>query len=85
MPTASPPWPKPTIFEKKFVVSAWEAGCMVADILGVPHPPRPAVDELLTAKELAAKLKCSPETAVRRLRARAAADLPADAPEDRAA
>jgi DNA-directed RNA polymerase specialized sigma24 family protein len=78
MSAAKPRWPKPRIWEKKAVVSRWEANCMVAQILGLPLPERPAVDELLTARELAAILKVAPSTVVLRLRQarQAAADSP---------
>ncbi len=79
MSAAKPRWPQPVVFERKFLVSGWEADCLVASILGLPAPARPEKDELLTARELAAKVKCAPETAVRRLRASLRQGAAADA------
>jgi hypothetical protein len=87
MSAAKPRWPAPVIFAKKFLVSRHQADCLICDLLGVPRPERPAVDELITATELAEKLKCSPDTVVRQLRQarQAAAAESADEAPDRAA
>jgi hypothetical protein len=82
--TAKLRWPEPVIVAKKFLVSRHQADCLICDLLGVPRPERPEVDELLTATELAEKLKCKPDTVVRALRqARRAAAAAPD--QDRAA
>jgi hypothetical protein len=79
------PWPKAAIWEKKAVVSKYEADCLVASILGLDPPEKPAVDELLTAKELAAILKVAPSTVVLRLRQHRKQEAAESADEDRAA
>jgi hypothetical protein len=81
MSAAKPRWPQARIWEKRAVVSKYEADCLVASILELPLPPRPEKDELLTARELAAILKVAPSTVVLRLRQARQAREAAEAPD----
>jgi AraC-like DNA-binding protein len=61
----------------------WEIDCHFARICGHAEPPRPERDRLLTLDEVAARLKCSPQTVKHRLyrerRQAAAADAEQEA------
>jgi hypothetical protein len=63
-----PRWPAPVIFAKKFLITEWQADCLIADLIGAPKPSRPPRDQLLTAAEVALRLRCRPDTVIRELR-----------------